>query len=274
MASLSTVAAFGFDDFDPPRTLSLYRQLGCTGCQFYRNQANPPTVDDAIAITQDAGVPIDSIHGVFGPGYDPASPQEQVRLDAIETYRREGELAAALGGPAVVVHPSPISPDDLPITPAQRDRRLGPLRKSIEDLAEVGARLGVVYLWENIPNNYFVGNDPLQLADLLRQVDNPHARMCFDTGHALMTGTVADRLAGCADVVGYMHVHDNNGREDSHLMPGEGAIDWPALGRVLRSGQLNVPAMLEVFYLEDRLRQLVAGDLRDKLARWLAVQGR
>jgi len=273
MARLSTVAAFGFDDFDPPRILSLYRQLGCTGCQFYRNEANPPTVDDAIAITQDAGVPIDSIHGVFGPDYDPSSPEEQVRLDAVETYRCEGELAVALGGPMVVVHPAPFSPENLPITQAERDRRVGPLRKSIEDLAEVGRKLDVVFLWENIPNNYFIGNDPLQLADLLRQTDSPHARMCFDTGHALMTGTVADRLATCADMVGYMHVHDNNGREDSHLMPGEGAIEWPALRNVLRSQGLDVPAMLEVFYLEDKLKELAAGDLGDKLADWLDVQG-
>ncbi len=272
MASLSTTAAFGFSDFDPPRTLSLYRQLGCTSCQFYRNEANPPTVDDTIRITQDAGLPIDSIHGVFGPSYDPSCPEEQVRLDAIDVYRREGELAVALGGPGVVVHPSPLIPEALPIAPQQRKQRIDPLRKSIAALAEVGQKLGVTYFWENIPNSYYIGNDPLQLAALLREVDSPHARMCFDTGHALMTGTMADRMAACANVIGYIHIHDNDGREDSHLMPGDGVIDWPAFREVVRGKALDVPAMLEVFYLEDKLAECVASDLPRRLAEWLDIR--
>ncbi len=272
MARLSTVAAFGFDDFDPPRTLSLYRRLGCTSCQFYRNESNPPTVDHAVAVTRDVGLPIDSIHGVFGPSYDPSHPDEQVRQNAVNVYRREGELAAELGGPMVVVHPAPISPEALPITPAQRNRRIAPLRKSMEELARAGENLGVTYLWENIPNNYFIGNDPIQLADLLRQTGSPHARMCFDTGHALMTGTVADRLAACADVIGYMHVHDNDGKEDSHFMPGDGVIAWEPVRDALRAAKLDVAAMLEVFYLDDKLSACVDSDLPRKLADWLDVR--
>jgi len=271
MATLSTVAAFGFDDFDPPVTLGLYKQLGCRSSQFYRNEANPPTVEYARKVAEQAGLPFDSIHGVFGDAYDPSCPDETFRRKSVEVYRNEGELAVELGGPRVVVHPAPMKPADAKLTPGDRQHRMDALRRSMAELTEVGERLGVTYLWENITDRYWVGEDPIEIAGLLREFDSPHTRMCFDTGHALMTGTVEDRLAACADVISYLHVHDNDAKEDSHLMPGDGVTDWQAVRRTLRDAAIDVPAMLEVFYLADRLRDCIASDLPEKLAHWIDV---
>lgn len=271
MPQLATTAAFGFGDFDPPVILSLYRRLGCTSCQFYRNEANPPTVADARRITSDAGLPIDSIHGLFGPGYDPSCPDESVRKRSVEVYRGEGELAAALGGPRVVVHPSPTAPEGLKISEARRRERAAPFQKSLNDLAKIGEQLGVVYLFENNPNNYWFGNDPLEVAAMVRAMKSPHLRMCYDLGHAQMTGPVCERLEKCADVVSYLHVHDNDAIVDDHRMPGDGVMDWEQVGRTMAQLKLNVPAMLEVFYLRDKLEALTHTNLSEKLHRWLAV---
>jgi sugar phosphate isomerase/epimerase len=130
----------------------------------------------------------------------------------------------------------------------------------------------VTFLYENIPDNYWVGNDPLALARLLRDLDSPHARMCFDTGHALMTGTIADRMAACSDVIGYLHVHDNDAIVDDHRMPGDGVTDWPEVGRTLRQQGIDVIAMLEVFYLAPQLETLLRTDLPANLADWLNIQ--
>jgi sugar phosphate isomerase/epimerase len=96
--------------------------------------------------------------------------------------------------------------------------------------------------------------------------------MCLDLGHAFITSDVIARLRDCADVIDYLHVHDNDGKLDAHLMPGDGAIDWPAVGRTLGDIGLQVPAMLEVFYLRDQLEKLAASDLPGKLKQWLAVR--
>ncbi|MFW6289247.1 MAG: PAS domain S-box protein, partial [Spirochaetota bacterium] len=136
------------------------------------------------------------------------------------------ELARRLGGPMVVVHPAPAAPEGHTITPDQRRERLDPLRQSLVELAELGEQLGVVYLVENLPGHYWVGNDPVKLAELLREVGSPWVRMCFDTGHARVVGPVPGMLAHCRDVISYLHVHDNDGRRDNHLMPGDGSIRW------------------------------------------------
>src|SRR3990172_8336743 len=79
MPYLSTVAAFGFADFNPPTLLPLYRQLGCRGCQFYRNPENPPAPAEARRIAEDAGLPIDSVHRLFGQDLDPSTPNHPAR---------------------------------------------------------------------------------------------------------------------------------------------------------------------------------------------------
>lgn len=275
MARLSTVAAFGFADFDPPVVLDLYRRLGCTSCQFYRNEQNPPTPAEVKTITSDVGLPIDSIHGVFGEAYDPASPNETLRRRTMDVYRREAELARELvqtGGRAmVVVHPSAPIPEGMRPTDEQRRARLTPLRRSLPELAEIGREAGVVILIENVPWNCWCGQDIAELAQMIAEVDSPNLKMCFDTGHALMTGTVSDRLAAVAEQIGYLHVHDNDGKIDDHRMPGDGVIDWERFREAVQSVDEQMPAMLEVFYLADRLRECISEGLGERLAHWLAV---
>lgn len=269
MRNLATVAAFGFADFDPSVMLALYRRIGCTSCQFYRNEGNPPTDQHVIETCRDAQLAIDSIHGVFGPSYDPSSPDEDHRRAAMETYRSEGELAIRLGGPMVVVHPAPRAPEGVLISNTHRRQHYDPLMKSMRELAEIGRELSVTYLIENVPDNYWIGNDPIALTDMIRAVDSPNLRMCFDLGHAQMTGNVTDHLLACRDVIAYLHVNDNDGVNDSHLMPGDGVIDWELVRGALDKAKLNSPAMLEVFYLAEQVGELVESDVPEKLAYWL-----
>jgi sugar phosphate isomerase/epimerase len=270
MPPLATVLTFGFPDFHPPAILSLYRRAGCTVGQFYRNPNNQPALQDVKSICGDAGLAIDSIHGVFGDAYDPSSPDESVRRFAIDTYREEAAVALELGGPMVVVHPSPLlamAPEDL----NEAAEHEAPLRRSLEDLARAGEELGVVYLIENLPPNTWIGSDSIALGAMVRDIDSPHLRMCFDVGHAYINGAIANQLAGCADVIEYLHIHDNDGQEDSHLMPGDGHIDWSSVGENITRHAMNSPMMLEVFYLADRLESELSDGLGSRLADWLRI---
>lgn len=270
MAYLSSVAAFGFKDIPTQKMLAVFRELGCRRTQFYRNEHNPPAPADARRMALDAGLPFDSVHGVFGPQYDPSSPDPQVRRLAVDVYRREGELAVELGGPMVVVHPAPAAPDLAAIAPAQPARQDALLR-SLEELAAIGQDLGVIYLIENLPGNYWIGSQPAQLAAMLRQFNHPHIRMCFDTGHAHMTARVADALAQCADLIAYLHVHDNDAKADSHMIPGEGTLPWDALSPIMARLPQQTPAMIELFHDEATFRQAMSHGLAQRLTRWLSL---
>jgi len=274
MAYLSTVAPFGFKDFHPPTLLPVYRELGCRACQWYRDPQNAPQPVEARRVVEDAGLVFDSVHGLFGPSFDPSSPDENIRRRAVETYREEGEIALKLGGWGVVVHPAPLAEKKVEITDEQRRQRIAPLQRSMEELARIGEAMGVVYLFENLPATAYIGHEPAALAHLLRTLNHPCARMCLDTGHANMTGDPVQAVHECLDVIRYLHVHDNDGQADSHEVPGtvaNGGVDWPALAREMAQLDEQTPAMLELFKSEAEMRDRTPR-LSEQLREWLCLQ--
>ena len=56
----------------------------------------------------------------------------------------------------------------------------------------------------------------------------PDVGICMDVGHARMMGDVVDAIETCSGHIVTTHLHDNRGRSDDHLVPGEGVIDWDA----------------------------------------------
>ncbi len=275
MARLATTAPFNFE-FDVRRFLHAYRRAGCTHAQFYRNEKVPIEPAFALETVREAGMTFDSMHGLFGESLDPSSPDEAIRRRALDVYHREGELALALGGPMVVVHPAWMKPEGAAPGGPVDETRADSLRDSLDRLARLGERLGVVYLIENLPGFFTIGYDAPRLASWVRQLGSAHLRMCFDSGHAHIeeprVGAVDEQFAQCADVVAYFHAHDNDTTTDNHRMPGEGTIDWARLGRlVAERGRPDLPWMLEVFYPEAQVEQLVREGLGDRLRRCMGA---
>lgn len=276
--TLATVATFGFGA-ETGRLLDAFHALGCTTCQFYREDSVRVAPAEARRIAERAGLRFDSIHGLFGEHIDPSSPDPAERTRCLALYEEEGRLALDLGGPAVVVHPACFNPGrrSMPAreAAAAQKNRWPALEDFLVRLADVGHRLGVIYLIENQPRNCPLGHDPAALADRLRTVGSPQIRMCLDTGHAHMTGDVTEAIRACADVIEYLHVHDNDARSDQHLMPGEGAIQWigdRGAAAALRENAVTAPRMLEVFYPPDQLQQLAAGAVAARLKALLALE--
>lgn len=275
MPALAVTAPFGFN-FDPVRFLRAYKSAGITFAQFYRNEAKPPTVQQALDASRQAGVPFDSIHGVFGEHIDPTSPDAAEQQRCLRVYEDEGRLAVDLGGPMVVVHPARFNAGMRMMDQAEAERVSAPrwaiLDQWLPRLAEIGARLGVVYLIENQPRNTPLGHDAPKLAEHVLKVGSPNIRMCYDVGHAHMTGDVLKTVRACAPAIAYLHIHDNDSKVDDHRMPGDGTIDWAGFASVLGGCGLSAPRMLEVFYDEAKVESLAAGGLGDRLRAGLAIR--
>lgn len=271
---LATTVPFGFD-FDPARFMRAYGALGTRQVQFYRNEAKPPTTAEALAAARSAGQAYDSIHGVFGEHLDPTGPDPLHVDKCVAIYEQEGRLALDLGGPMVVVHPSGWTPGRKELTRQQAAESAVPRRPRLDTfmrrLAEIGERLGVTYLIENQPYNCYLGHDPVGLAAQIAAVGSGRIRMCFDTGHAHITADVYRSLQSCAPVIDYLHIHDNNGTVDAHLMPGApgGTIDWPRFAEALRDSALKAPRMLEVFEPESAVELRAEQGFGGQLSRWL-----
>jgi sugar phosphate isomerase/epimerase len=89
-------------------------------------------------------------------------------------------------------------------------------------------------------------------------LDAPGAGICLDFGHAHMDGDLVDAIETVAEHLITVHVHDNRGRTDDHLVPFEGTIDWPAA----------LTAMQKVGYEGSILFEIAAhGSAKDTLGR-------
>ena len=265
MVKLGTIAAIGFDEFDPPEWLECYRQLGCEVVQAYRNQEKSISLEqmrDAIAA---GGMPCDSLHGVFGEQFDPSAPDEQARIFAVDTFKREAELADALGGKLVVVHCSTIREEGVPSE--ERDCRIEQLKKSIAELGAFGAGAGITFAFENMPGYHAIGSDVAELAGILTEVNAANTGMCFDCGHANMVGDPVEAVVAAGDTMIYAHISDNSGKGDDHEMITRGTIDAEALAAAMHSIGYDGTFMLEVFHPADRIRKLIDEGLAEQLAR-------
>lgn len=273
------MATFGFGA-QTARLLAALRALGCRTCQFYRERGLQTSAEEACTIAESAGLRFDSMHGSFGEDIDPSSSAAEERSRCLTLYEEEGRLALDLGGPAVVVHPACFNLGRRIMAPAEAQAAQEPRWPQLDDflrrLAEVGERLGVTYLIENQPRNCPLGHDPASLADRIRSVGSERIRMCLDLGHANMTGDPAEAIRACADVIAYLHIHDNDGVADQHLMPGDGGITWEGdqgVAAALLRHNIAAPRMLEVFYPPERLEALAAAGFAAHLRSMLAVTG-
>ena len=63
----------------------------------------------------------------------------------------------------------------------------------------------------------------------LETLDDARFGVCLDAGHAHLAGGAPESAEAASGLVMAALLHDNNGREDLHRAPGEGAINWPGV---------------------------------------------
>ena len=102
-------------------------------------------------------------------------------------------------------------------------------------LCEVGKEYGVVINFENLPFTSLPLSRVCETLEFVKQMNNPWMKMCLDTGHCAVHG---DSLVDAVRAIGKeylstLHVHDNNGRDDNHWLPGQGVIDWSDFSKAL-----------------------------------------
>lgn len=194
-----------------------------------------------------------TIHAVFldlNPGAIDSSIREATRW----RFQQVFQAAEILKPRAIVFHPGF---DEL----RYGDSRPAWLRNSISFWREFlphARELGLTIAVENI-----FEKEPSTLRALLEAIDDPCFRHCFDAGHWNLFATVSmeEWFEELGAFVAEIHIHDNHGRADEHLPPGEGKIDFDLLFGLVKR------------YAPDALWTIEAHS-RDRLERALAAVGR
>lgn len=169
-----------------------------------------------------------------------ASPFEEVRRAAIAEFKRCLQVFAEIGATWMNIHPDRYAPLHDRAFYINRDL------ESLDELLEVGQRLGVGIMIENLPGDF---NTVEQLAELLEPL--PELGLHLDIGHCnLLTpyNTADEIIRVYAKRLRHVHLHDNKaGSADLHLPLGAGTLEFGRHIRTLKAAGYDGTITLEVF---------------------------
>jgi protein FrlC len=158
------------------------------------------------------------------------SLNETVRSDSVAYLQDAIDNAVRLGAPHVSLCPGmTLWGEDLEEGWAQ-------LRKSLIELSDYASGKDVALLIE--PAHRYESTLILTVEDGLRMIEeigSDRLGILFDTGHANVNGEdLAEAVIQCKDVPLHVHIDDNDGNSDAHLIPGDGSIDFAPFVQALR----------------------------------------
>jgi sugar phosphate isomerase/epimerase len=164
------------------------------------------------------------------------------RVEAMDELKRAIDVADDLPYARLILH---MGGSRETADPRKRDAAFS----SLEHLILHAHHAGVTICVENTTSE--MGN-PAYLRAFVDETRLAGLRFNFDIGHAHLAELPEEQrlekgFSPLRDFVSSVHLHDNHGDKDEHLPPYDGAIDWPAAIKLLKTApEENLPLVLEL----------------------------
>jgi sugar phosphate isomerase/epimerase len=164
------------------------------------------------------------------------------RIEAMDEFKRAIDVSEDLPFLRMVLH---MGGSRETADPRKRDAAFSTLEHLVLHAHHAGVTLAV----ENTTSEM---GDPAYLRAFVDETRLTGLRFNFDVGHAnLADGPAEERLAKSfapmKELVASVHLHDNHGDKDEHLLPYQGSIDWSAAIPLLKSApDGELPVVLEL----------------------------
>lgn len=168
-----------------------------------------------------------------------ASLNPEMRNESICQINETIKIASELNIALITMHPGHFSP--LGRLVPKEVKKIN--KNSVKKISEIAERYNVTIALENMPNQRITTCHSLK--ELLEIADN-NVELCFDIGHANTNNNIHEFLdyGKFANV----HIHDNLGKDDPHLVIGKGNIDFE---NVLKKMNYNGIVVIESRGLKD-----------------------
>jgi sugar phosphate isomerase/epimerase len=242
---LGTMITYEYPEISLADELDLAIRIGASVLEILPEWSRMPDPSIVRRQSADRGMTIHSAHGCWGGRtiharrVDLGSTDPSTHRESIDDLKVCIDWLADAGGTYLVIHPGGLSlAEDGP-------QRRQALARGLWELGEHARGSGVIACVENMPPGVHPGSRMAELTGLLRELDHPHLALALDTGHANLRTSPAEETLAAGSLLATTHVHDNNGRQDSHEPPGHGTIDWPEWGRSLEQIDYRGPILLE-----------------------------
>jgi len=175
-------------------------------------------------------------------GMNIASSFEPIRSASVKVMTDCFSVAGEIGA-AVVMHPGYHAWEQ------ERERADRQFRTSLQELLAAADERSLTFYFENMGDMNFFN---LRTPDDLGIIDG--AGFALDIGHANLNHCLPAFLE---TTFGHMHIHDNDGRRDTHSPVGEGSIDFvPVLSALQRNGATSIIEVRSFAGVQQSIRAL------------------
>jgi len=164
------------------------------------------------------------------------------RVEAMDELKRVIDVADDLPYSRLILH---MGGSRETADPRKRDAAFS----TLEHLILHAHHAGVAICVENTTSEM---GDPAYLRAFVDETRLTGLRFNFDIGHAHLADFPEDErleksFSPLRELVSSVHLHDNHGEKDEHLLPYDGTIDWPTAIKILQSApQTSLPIVLEL----------------------------
>ena len=239
LIGIITSAYFRYDDYE--EGFKKMREHGYT-CADYQDLANKN--DPAFKLNEQEyakylikigkcaeqnGIKITQLHGLWPSD----ESDEEIVKQELEVFKKQIRGARYLNCEKVVCHtgaPFGWGEDKDPFkTYAFNIERF-------DILSKYAADFGVTVCVENLP---FIGVPSVStvksVKKIVREIDRENLKVCLDVGHAnVFNDDIGEDIRLLGGDLAALHIHDNRGRGDDHLLPYQGNVKWAEFLKALK----------------------------------------
>jgi sugar phosphate isomerase/epimerase len=266
------MVTYGFVDRGLAVDLEIARRLGVELVEILPDWRSLQPSAPLRTQVADAGLVIHSAHGCWGaqsiraPRVDLGALESSAWSASVDDLKVCIDWLGEAGGKCLVVHPGGLS------DPEDEGARREALARGLIALADHVQGSGIVVCVENMPPGVHPGSRMADLAALLAQLNRPELGLALDTGHANITASVAEETLAAGSRLVTTHVHDNDGRQDAHLPPGLGTVDWEGWVTALNAIDYRGPILLECIRHLRRQPESLTRELVERLKRLTVIR--
>jgi len=202
----------------------------------YRTDDGREKLHMSAEAARNAGLVIETVHAEYH-GVNDMWRTKDIRKGVFDFYKECIKNTAEVGAPVMVLH---LSSGNTP----PRMNRYG--LAAYRELCGLALENNVKIAFENLRKRRY-------LAYIMENIKLDSACFCFDCGHENIYDRGLGILEMYKDRLACVHLHDNFGSHDDHMIPGDAGIDFDAVAKRLKASP-DVPVTLELDF---------AGNYRD-----------
>ena len=204
--------------------------------QWY-NRNWPISQEEQFLYAQKIGLDVKKVH----LGYDEINDLWSKNGDyLVERYINDLKICQEKGIDLVMMHITGKN------TPPYNKMGLERIKKIVKYAEKVKIKIAL----ENV-------EDPNYLEYVLTNVKSDFLGICFDSGHYHCYFQDKFSFQIFKNKIFAVHLHDNHGLKDEHLLPFDGNVDWLKIAQELKKSNYLGPIILEVIYQSDYLKMTI-----------------